>query len=81
MRLVQLGGQRSELGLGSQRGLGVIGAAHPGGHHGAQFLGQLVPHVSDLVELAATDHRPVEHVAHRAAQRLPTRRSPPGSGG
>ena len=36
----------------------------------AQLLRQVIFDVSDLVELAAADHRPVEHVQDRAAQRL-----------
>src|SRR3712207_6897865 len=38
--------------------------------HRAQLVRQSILHVADLVELAAADHRAVEHVHHGAAQRL-----------
>jgi hypothetical protein len=47
-----------------------VGPPHPSGDHGAQLLGQPIPDVADLVKLAVLDHWVVEHVAHRAAQRL-----------
>jgi len=68
--LVEFGRQRGELGLGVQGGVGVVGVAHPPLHQRPELLGELVLDVADLVELAALDDGLVEHVQHRAAQRL-----------
>jgi hypothetical protein len=67
---LQLLGQRLELRLGEQYGLGVIGLPHPCGDRGGEPVGQLVGHVADLVQLAASDHRMLEHPQHRGPQRL-----------
>ena len=53
MGLVQLAGQRLELGFGFQRGLGVVGLAHPLLGDRAELVRQLVPYVGDLVLLTA----------------------------
>lgn len=59
----QLLGQFLELGRGVQRRVGVVGTPHPRLDRAAQPLGQVIPHVADLVELAALDHRLVEDLA------------------
>ncbi len=48
----------------------MVGGAHATLDRAAQPLGQLVADVSDLVLLASGDDGMVEHVQHRAAQRL-----------
>ena len=48
----------------------VLGATHPLGDGRGHRVGQPVTDVAELVELAALDDRVVEHVEHRAAQRL-----------
>jgi len=68
--LVELPGQRQQLGFGVQRGGGVVGGAHAVLDRTAQPLGQLVTDVSELVLLASGDHGMVEDVGNRAAQRL-----------
>jgi len=52
--LVELAGQRLQLGLGVQGGGGVVGGAHAVLDRAAQPLGELVTDVADLVELAST---------------------------
>jgi hypothetical protein len=59
-----------QLGLGHQRVGVVVGATHPLGDGGGHRVGQPVRDVAELVELAALDHRVVEHLQHRAAERL-----------
>ena len=54
MGLVQLAGQRLELGFGFQRRLGVVGLAHPLLGDRAELIRQLVPYVGDLVLLMPT---------------------------
>ena len=49
---------------------GVVGVGHPASDTAAKSLRQMVFHISDLVQLAALDHRMVEHVDHGLAQRL-----------
>ena len=39
MSLVQLGGQGAQLGLGGQRGVGVVGPPHPGRDDRAELVG------------------------------------------
>ncbi len=58
------------LRLGGKGGVCVVGLAHPPFDLGAEPLGQHVGDVADLVKLAASQHRIVEHVQHRPAQRL-----------
>ena len=48
----------------------MVGVRHPATHTAAKTLRQLIIDVSDLVELATLDHRMVEHVDDRLAQRL-----------
>jgi len=67
MGLVQLCGQHLELGLGVQRGRGMVGRSHPTLDRPAEVLGQPVADVADLVLLASGDHRVVEHVQDGAA--------------
>ena len=67
---VEFFGQGQQRGLGLQRRVGVVGVGHPASDSAAKSLRQMVFHVSDLVQLAAMDHRVVEHVEHRLAQRL-----------
>jgi len=52
--LVQLAGQRLELGLGLERRFGVVGQPHPLLGHRAELVWQLVDHVADLVLLMPT---------------------------
>ena len=68
--LVQLRGQRLEQRLGFERGVGVVGGPHPLSDRAAHLLGQVVTDVPDLVELAAGDHRVVEHLLDRRGERL-----------
>src|SRR3954453_8285154 len=65
--LVQLPGQSGQLGFGLERGIGVVGRAHLLADRTPQPLRQAVLNVSDLVQLAALDHRGVEDVDHRLA--------------
>jgi len=67
---VEFGGQCGQFGLGGQRGIGVVGLAHPGSHDRAHLLGEPVFDIADLVELAATEHGAVEDIQHRPAQRF-----------
>ena len=67
---LQLLGQRFELCLGEDRGLGTVGRPHPLGDRGGEVIGQLVGHVPQLVQLAASDHRMIEDSDHRGSQRL-----------
>jgi hypothetical protein len=67
---VQFTCQCLQLGLGDQRVGVVVGATHPLGDGGGHRVGQPVRDVAELVELAALDHRVVEHLEHHAAQRL-----------
>ena len=43
---VQLTGEGLELGLGGQRGLGVVGLSHPLGHGGGEVVGQPVSDIA-----------------------------------
>jgi hypothetical protein len=54
MSFVQLGGQRAQLGLGGQRGLGVVGPPHRGRDDRAQLVRQPILHVPDLVKFMPT---------------------------
>jgi len=67
---VQLACQCLQFGLGQQRVGDVVGDAHALGDGGAERIGQAVGDIAELVELAALDHRVVEHVGDRAAQGL-----------
>ena len=50
MDAVQVAGQRLELGLGGQRGLGVVGDPHPFGDGRGEVVRQLV---SDILILCS----------------------------
>jgi hypothetical protein len=57
----QLTGQGLKLGLGTQRGLGVsglgvIGRAHPLGHHRTQLLGPSIMNISQLMQVCRRRH-------------------------
>ena len=67
---VEFFGQGQQGGLGLQRRVGVVGVGHPAADTAAKSLRQMVFHISDLVQLAALDHRVIEHVDHGLAQRL-----------
>ncbi len=55
--------------FGFQFGAGGVGLAHPGLDRRAHLLRQFVGDVPELVELAAGDHRPVEHLPDPGGQR------------
>jgi hypothetical protein len=63
---VQLSRQRLQVGLGDQRVGIAVGGPQPLGHR----VGQPVGDIAELMQLAALDHWVVEHIQHRAAQRL-----------
>src|SRR5664279_2173866 len=48
----------------------AVGRPDPAGDGGGEVIGQLVGHVADLVQLAAPDHRVLEHPHHGRAQGL-----------
>jgi hypothetical protein len=52
--LLFLLGQGLELGLGGERGLGVVGPPHPLADRGGEVIRQPVSNVSDLVFLMPT---------------------------
>ncbi len=72
MGLVQFLGQCGQQRLGLERGAGVVRLAHPSPDRSAHLLGQVVTHVPQLVDLAPTDDRLVEHLLHRSGQHLGT---------
>ncbi len=65
-------GERAELSLSLERRAGVVRAPHLASDRLAQPLGQLVQDVSQLVQLTAPNHRLVEALEHRAAERQRT---------
>jgi len=68
--LVQLAGQRLQLGLGVQGGVGVVRGPHPSLHLGPEPPRQLVFDVPQLVQLAPSEHGMVEDVQDRTTQCL-----------
>jgi hypothetical protein len=70
MGTLELAGKRFEGRFGVQ-GVGVVvGGAHLLPDPGGEVIGQVVLDIADLVKLAPTDHRVVEHCLHRGGERL-----------
>jgi len=62
--------QGEQGGLGFQCGVRMVGVGHLTAYTTSKPLRQMIFHVSNPVNLAALNHRMVEHVEHRLAQRL-----------
>jgi len=63
-------GEGLQLRVGEDRRVGTVGGAHLLGDGRGEVIGQLVGHISDLVQLASLDHRVVEDPQHRGPQGL-----------